>query len=182
MTIAEIYPGIEEEAVRVGADVYELYGVVDAVAHEYEFGGGDHMASSRTPLDWFHSLAGIYSFRAFAGGKATWILNYSWDGERRVDAREAMLNLFAAELTAGANVWDARGHHMSGSNDPPTRERAYRWIEEHSEHLLPPAGAHTARRRVFLALHPERLSRRLRPLVPGRLRAPAPEAMWSSRW
>jgi hypothetical protein len=28
-TIPEIYPGIEEEAVRVGADVYSLYGVVD---------------------------------------------------------------------------------------------------------------------------------------------------------
>src|SRR5262250_856197 len=52
MVIPEIYPGIEEEAVRVGADVYELYGVVDAIAHEYEFGEGDHMASSRSQLDW----------------------------------------------------------------------------------------------------------------------------------
>src|SRR6202167_5316486 len=34
-TIAEIYPGIEEEVVRVGADVYSLYTVVDAIAHEY---------------------------------------------------------------------------------------------------------------------------------------------------
>jgi hypothetical protein len=33
--IAEIYPGIGEEAVRVGADVFELYNVVDAVAHEF---------------------------------------------------------------------------------------------------------------------------------------------------
>jgi hypothetical protein len=31
-TIPEIYPGIEEEAVRVGADVYSLYPVVDAIA------------------------------------------------------------------------------------------------------------------------------------------------------
>ena len=46
-TIPEIYPGIEEEAVRVGADVYSLYPVVDAIAHEYEFGAGDHMASSQ---------------------------------------------------------------------------------------------------------------------------------------
>ena len=29
-TIPEIYPGIEQEAVRVGADVYSLYPVVDA--------------------------------------------------------------------------------------------------------------------------------------------------------
>ena len=34
-TIPEIYPGIEESAVRVGSDVYELYGVVDTIAHEY---------------------------------------------------------------------------------------------------------------------------------------------------
>ncbi|MGC2057198.1 MAG: hypothetical protein WA653_03000, partial [Candidatus Sulfotelmatobacter sp.] len=39
-TIPEIYPGIEFEAVRVGADVYSLYPVVDAIAHEYEFGSG----------------------------------------------------------------------------------------------------------------------------------------------
>jgi len=78
MVIPEIYPGIEEEAVRVGADVYELYPVVDAIAHEYEFGGGDHMASSRTQLDWFLYQAGMLSFRAFAQGKATWLLNYSW--------------------------------------------------------------------------------------------------------
>jgi hypothetical protein len=57
-TIPEIYPGIEEEAVRVGADVYSLYPVVDAIAHEYEFGEGDHMASSRTPLDWFSYQVG----------------------------------------------------------------------------------------------------------------------------
>src|SRR5437016_5671238 len=34
VVIPEIYPGIEQEATRVGADVYEMYGVVDAVAHE----------------------------------------------------------------------------------------------------------------------------------------------------
>ena len=56
----------------------------DAVAHEYEFGGGDHMATSRTPLDWFRYQVGIRSFRAFAQGKATWILNYSWDGDTRI--------------------------------------------------------------------------------------------------
>ena len=53
----------------MGADVYSLYPVVDAIAHEYEFGGGDHMASSRTPLDWFSYQVGMHSFRAFAEGK-----------------------------------------------------------------------------------------------------------------
>ena len=68
-TIPEIYPGIEEEAVRVGADVYSLYGVVDAIAHEYEFGNGGHMASERKPLDWFRYQVGMHSFRAFAQGQ-----------------------------------------------------------------------------------------------------------------
>jgi len=52
-TIPEIYPGIEEEAVRVGSDVYQMYSVVDAIAHEYEFGSGNHIASGNKPLDWF---------------------------------------------------------------------------------------------------------------------------------
>ncbi len=137
-TIPEIYPGIEEEAVRVGADVYSLYAVVDAIAHEYEFGSGDHMASSRTPLDWFRYQVGMHSFRAFAQGplgqdKATWILNYSWDGDRKVDKREAMMNLAMSQIMAGANFWDAPGHSMAGSNDLPTRKRIFSWIEAHEK-------------------------------------------------
>ena len=124
-TIPEIYPGIEEEAVRVGADVYSLYPVVDAIAHEYEFGSGDHMASSRTPLDWFSYQVGMHTFRAFAQGKATWILNYSWDGDQKVDRRESMMNLAASEIMAGANFWDAPGHSMAGSNDPLDAERRF---------------------------------------------------------
>ena len=133
MTIPEIYPGIEEEAVRVGADVYSLYAVVDAIAHEYEFGNGDHMASSRTPLDWFNYQVGMHSFRAFAQGKATWILNYSWDGDKKVDRREAMMNLAASEIMAGANFWDAPGHSMAGSNDPATRKKIFSWIKAHED-------------------------------------------------
>ena len=132
-TIPEIYPGIEEEAVRVGADVYSLYGVVDAIAHEYEFGSGDHMASSRKPSDWFNYQVGMHSFRAFAQGKATWILNYSWDGDKKVDAREAMMNLAMSQVMAGANVWDAPGHSMAGSNDLPTRKKIFEWIHAHEK-------------------------------------------------
>jgi len=127
-TIPEIYPGIEEEAVRVGADVYSLYPVVDAIAHEYEFGNGDHMASGRKPLDWFRYQVGMHSFRAFAQGKATWILNYSWDGDKVVDKREAMMNLAMSQVMAGANFWDAPGHSMAGSNDLPTRKKIFDWI------------------------------------------------------
>jgi len=137
-TIPEIYPGIEEEAVRVGADVYSLYPVADAIAHEYEFGSGNHMASSRSQLDWFKYQVGMATFRAFAEGKPTWILNYSWDGDRRVDARQAMQNLAMSQAMAGVNFWDAKGHSMSGSNDLPTRQRIFHWIEKHQDVLYRP--------------------------------------------
>ncbi|HWZ81551.1 MAG TPA: hypothetical protein VNW47_02940 [Terriglobales bacterium] len=137
-TIPEIYPGIEEEAVRVGADVYSLYAVNDAIAHEYEFGGGDHMASSRTPYDWFRYQVGMASFRAFAEGRPTWILNYSWDGDKKIDPRDAMENLFMSQVMAGANPWDASGHVMSGSNDLATRKRIFSWIGQHEKTFYSP--------------------------------------------
>jgi hypothetical protein len=140
-TIPEIYPGIEEEAARVGADVYSLYPVVDAIAHEYEFGSGDHMASSRTPLDWFNYQVGMHSFRAFAEGKSTWILNYSWDGDAKVDRREAMKNLAVSEIMAGANFWDAPGHSMAGSNDAATRKAIFSWIKTNQDTFYRPRSA-----------------------------------------
>jgi hypothetical protein len=136
--IAEIYPGIEEEAPRVGADVYELYPVVDVIAHEYEFGTGNHMAASRTPLDWLGYMTGMYSFRSFAEGKASWILNYSWEGQKKVAPSEAMKNLAMAELMSGSNVWDARGHVMSRSNDIETRKLIFRWIADHQAAFYSP--------------------------------------------
>jgi hypothetical protein len=132
--IPEIYPGIEDAAPRVGADVYRLYPLVDAIAHEYEFGEGeDHTAAGRSPFDWFMYQIGMRSFRAFAGDKPTWILNYSWDGAQHVQPRDAMLNLAMSELIAGANVWDAQGHVMSGSNDLTTRTEIYSWIAKHED-------------------------------------------------
>jgi hypothetical protein len=138
MTIPEIYPGIEEEAVRVGADVYQMYGVVDAIAHEYEFGNGDHMASSRSQLDWFLYQAGMLSFRAFAQGKATWILNYSWDGDKDVPPSDAMKNLAMSQVMAGVNVWDAPGHSMAGSNHSKTRKEMFQWIGQHERDFYSP--------------------------------------------
>jgi len=142
-TIPEIYPGIEEEAVRVGADVYSLYPVVDAIAHEYEFGNGGHLASERKPLDWFRYQVGMHSFRAFAQGpngqdKPTWILNYSWDGDKVVDKREAMENLAMSQVMDGANFWDAPGHSMGGSNDLPTRKKIFSWIQAHEKTFFTP--------------------------------------------
>jgi len=138
MVIPEIYPGIEREAVVVGADVYQMYGVVDAIAHEYEFGNGEHMAASRTQLDWFLYQAGMLSFRGFAQGKATWILNYSWDGDKGVDKRDAMKNLAMSQVMVGANFWDAPGHVMSGSNDPATRREIFAWIKKNEKTLYLP--------------------------------------------
>lgn len=135
-TIAEIYPGIGDEAVRVGADVYELYDVVDVIAHEFSGGGGN--ASAKNPLNWFDRMAGIYAFRAFAEGKASWMLSYSWDKENKVSPVEPMKNLALSNLMAGANHWDARGHVMSGSNDIATRKIIYKWIADHEDTFYKP--------------------------------------------
>ncbi len=116
-------------------------GVVDAIAHEYEFGEGGHMASERKPLDWFNYQVGMHSFRAFAQGKATWILNYSWDGDKKVDKREAMMNLAVSEIMTGANFWDAPGHSMAGSNDRETRKKILFWIKEHEDTFYKPRTA-----------------------------------------
>ena len=123
MLIPEIYPGIEEEATRVGADVYQMYDVIDVIAHEYEFGNGEHMAASRSQVDWFLYQAGMLTFRAFAQGKATWILNYSWDGEKGVTAPEPMKNLANSIVMTGANFWDAPGHSMAGRTMKPQENR-----------------------------------------------------------
>jgi hypothetical protein len=138
LVIPEIYPGIEHEATVVGADVYQMYRVVDVIAHEYEFGDGEHMAASRTLQDWFLYQAGMLSFRAFAEGKATWILNYSWDGNTGVDKRDAMKNLAMSIVMAGANFWDAPGHSMAGSNDEATRKQIFAWIEKNQDTLYSP--------------------------------------------
>jgi len=138
MLIPEIYPGIEEEATRVGADVYQMYDVVDVIAHEYEFGNGEHMAAVRSQVDWFLYQAGMLTFRAFAQGKATWILNYSWDGQKGVAAQEPMKNLANSIVMDGANFWDAPGHSMAGTNDAATRKQIFAWIEKNERELYSP--------------------------------------------
>lgn len=136
MTIAEIYPGYGESAVRVGADVYDMYPVVDVIAHEYSAGG--YTAAERNPFDWFTYMVGMYTFRAFAEGKASWMLSYSWDGEEKIDPSDAMKNLALAQVMAGTNFWDARGHVMSGSNNYSTRTEIFNWIEENEKKLYLP--------------------------------------------
>jgi len=138
MVIPEIYPGIEEEATRVGSDVYEMYNVIDVIAHEYEFGNGGHMAAVRSQVDWFLYQAGMLSFRAFAEGKASWILNYSWDGQKEVAPQEPMKNLANSIVMTGCNFWDAPGHSMGGSNDRATRRVIFEWIEKNEKELFSP--------------------------------------------
>jgi hypothetical protein len=94
--------------------------------------------ASRSPLDWFRYMVGWSTFRSFAAGKATWMLNYSWDGDKNIDPREAMQNLLMAELMAGVNPWDAQGHVMSGSNDRDTRQRIFAWIAQHERTFYAP--------------------------------------------
>jgi hypothetical protein len=125
--------------------------VVDVVAHEYEYGEGNHMAALRNPLDWFGYQVGMYSFRAFAQGKPTWILNYSWDGQKNIDRREAMKNLAMSEVMAGANFWDAPGHSMAGSNDYPTRKEIFAWIKAHENTFYDPRNPISLDWRLFLS-------------------------------
>ena len=80
----------------------------------------------------------MLTFRAFAEGKATWILNYSWDGDKIVDAREAMKTLANSQIVDGANFWDAPGHSMAGSNDEATRAQIFQWIEQHQNTFYRP--------------------------------------------
>jgi hypothetical protein len=134
-TIAEIYPGIEEPAVVVGTDVYDMYAKLDTIAHEYSSGG---MSARRTPLNWFENLVGMYSFRAFAQTKPTWMLSYSWENDKTVTAPEAMKNLSMAQGMAQANDWDPRGHGMSGTNDAPTRKAIFGWLKDHEKVLYEP--------------------------------------------
>ncbi|HEY1263686.1 MAG TPA: hypothetical protein VGF06_09190 [Terriglobales bacterium] len=137
MVIPEIYPGIEDQATRVGSDVYEMYNVIDVIAHEYSFGKGG-MAAMRSQFVWFLYQAGMLSFRAFAEGKATWILNYSWDHQKDVLPQEPMKNLANSIVMDGANFWDAPGHSMGGSNDRATRKVIFEWIEKNEKELYSP--------------------------------------------
>lgn len=136
ISIAEIYPGIGEEAVRVGADTYEMYKVVDVIAHEFSGGGGN--AASKNPLDWFSRMIGMYTFRAFAEGKASWMLSYSWGEENKIPPQDPIKNLMLSNIMAGTNCWDARGHVMSGSNDIETRKIVFKWISENENVFYKP--------------------------------------------
>ncbi len=134
-TIAEIYPGIGEEVARVGADVYEMYPVVDVIAHEYNVGDN---SAKREPLDWMEYMIGMYTFRAFAEGKPSWMLSYSWDGQDSILPLDAIENLAMSQVMAGTNSWDASRFVMSGSNDYKARASVYKWLSENEKLIYAP--------------------------------------------
>lgn len=134
-TIAEIYPGIGEEVARVGADVYEMYPVVDVIAHEYNVGDN---SARREPLDWMEYMIGMYTFRAFAEGKPSWMLSYSWDGEDSIRPSDAIENLAMSQVMAGTNSWDAHRFVMGGSNDFEARTKVYKWISKNEKLIYAP--------------------------------------------
>jgi hypothetical protein len=124
-TILEIFPGIGEAVPRVGADNYSLSQVADVITHEYNPGKN---SAERDPLTWMQYMIAMFTFRSFAEGKPTWMLSYSWDGEKGIKPADAMKNLFMSQVTAGANSWDAARFVMSGSNDYAVRSQVYKWI------------------------------------------------------
>lgn len=134
-TIAEIYPGLGEEVPRVGADVFDMYPVVDVIAHEYNIGEN---SARRTPAEWMEYMIGMYTFRAFADGKPSWMLSYSWDGEEKIKPSDAIENLMMSQVVAGTNSWDAQRFVMSGSNDYETRTRVYQWIAANQQLIYAP--------------------------------------------
>jgi hypothetical protein len=135
LTIPEIFPGYDSEAGVVGSDVYRLYKTCDLVCHEYN--PGDRSAE-RTNADWYSYLVGMETFRAFAGGKPTWMLAYSWSGEAEPKPDDAMENLACANVLAGTNMWDASRMVMSGSNDIRERKKIYDWIRDNQAMIYSP--------------------------------------------
>ena len=133
ISIAEIYPGLGEDAVRVGADVYSLSNIVDVITHEYS--EGKYYASEREPFNWYKYIFGMQTFKYFAKDKPTWMLSYSWDNDKNVEPKEAMKSLFASQIFNGINTWDVKTYVMSSTNDLETRKLVYKWIADNSDKL-----------------------------------------------
>jgi len=83
-------------------------------------------------------MIGMYTFRAFAEGKPSWMLSYSWDGEDSIRPSDAIENLAMSQVMAGTNSWDARRFVMGGSNDYEARTKVYKWISENEKLIYAP--------------------------------------------
>ena len=163
MSIAEIYPGIEQEAVRWAPTCTAL-----------RRGGRDcarvRIRQRRSqgvppqPVGLVAYMAGMYTFRAFARAGHL-------DPELFLGGREErgqpgpMKNLSMSEVMAGANFWDAPGHGMSGSNDLATR-KVFAWIAAHEKTFYRPRGPiHPVG--VYFSPATRNYYARVRGLVPG---------------
>lgn len=60
---------------------------------------------------------------------------------KEIEPQKGMKNLFLSELMAGANVWHAQGHVMSGSNDWEVRKEVFKWIADHEKTFYSPRQA-----------------------------------------
>ena len=113
----------------------------DAIAHEYEFGNGDHMAASRTQFDWFLYQAGMLTFRVFCPGQGNLEFELFVGRRQEPRCRSRMKNLAISQVMVGANFWDAPGHSMAGSNDLETRKQIFAWIQANENVLYTPRKA-----------------------------------------
>jgi len=95
-------------------------------------------SAKRQPADWMEYMIGMYTFRAFAEGKPSWMLSYSWDGEDKIRPADAIENLAMSQVMAGTNSWDAHRFVMGGSNDLEARTRVYKWISENEKLIYAP--------------------------------------------
>jgi hypothetical protein len=83
-------------------------------------------------------MISMFTFRAFAQGKASWMLSYSWDKGDKIVPADAIENLAMSQVMAGTNPWDASRFVMSGSNDYAARTRVYKWIKEYQNIIYAP--------------------------------------------
>ena len=98
-------------------------------------------SAARTPLAWFQDMIGMYSFRAFAGSKPSWMLSYSWEKEKQIAPGEAMKNLAMAQLMAGTNTWDVAGACHVGLERHPDPQGDLRMDQGTREDVLSSDGS-----------------------------------------
>ena len=134
-TIAEIYPGIEERAVRVGSDVYDMYPVVDTIAHEYSDRRhvGQPHASGVVPGHGRH----VFVPRV-RGSKAELDAElFVGEGEKIAPGRGHEESRHGAAHGRHQHLGRA-GHVMSGSNDIQTRKVIFGWMKENEKTFFLP--------------------------------------------
>jgi len=129
--IIELYPGIEFDALTTGGDPYALIPYVDAVSHETN----PYIAQSERGV--FESLEfyiNLLALRAFDREKPSWMLTYATTEVETDQKLEALKNLAALIVMAGANFWETGNIRMcSTTTDSLLRQKIFTWIKENSD-------------------------------------------------